>query len=207
MLTPKHCRGQTICCIMTDFLVYVLPLPTLFRLRLHLRQRIALMVVFSLGFVVVLAGCMRAYWLHYTIDESYDVTWNGWMAWIWTCVEANLGVICGNMPMLRTIFRFNSSNSNPVSYRKSAGGMPPARPEVWDSNQISGGSAGRAGGGRANDSAWSVAMWQPSATDLQPGESDGKQSGIEWQRPTAATDLESCSSGKQLEEGTPGPRG
>ena len=207
MLTPKHCRAQTISCIITDFLVYILPLPTLFRLRLHLRQRIALMVVFSLGFVVVVAGCMRAYWLHYTIDNSYDVTWNGWIVWIWTCVEANLGVICGNMPMLRTIFRCNAGNSNPVSHRNSAGGVPPARQGVWDSSQLSGGSAGRAGGGRANNGAWSAAMWQLSATDLEPSELDDKQNGIEWQRPTAVTDLESCSSGKQLEEGTPSPNG
>ncbi|RTE74164.1 hypothetical protein BHE90_011398 [Fusarium euwallaceae] len=106
--------SQAITTVVTDLLVCALPLPTLFKLKLPLSQRIALMVVFSLGLVVVFAASMRAYWTHYVTDETYDVTWEGFYLWIWTAVEANLGVICGSVPALRPLFRsiFRSKSSS-----------------------------------------------------------------------------------------------
>ncbi|UPL03484.1 hypothetical protein LCI18_014418 [Fusarium solani-melongenae] len=106
--------SQAITTVVTDLLVCAIPLPTLFKLKLPLSQRIALIVVFSLGLVVVFAASMRAYWTHYVTDETYDVTWEGFYLWIWTAVEANLGVICGSVPALRPLFRsiFRSKSSS-----------------------------------------------------------------------------------------------
>lgn len=57
---------------------------------------------------------MRAYWSHYVTEETYDVTWEGFYLWIWTAVEANLGVICGSIPALRPLFKtiFRSKSSS-----------------------------------------------------------------------------------------------
>ncbi|KAH7113564.1 hypothetical protein EDB81DRAFT_702821 [Dactylonectria macrodidyma] len=97
----------------TDLLVCALPLPTLLRLKLPVSQRILLVVLFSLGLLVVFAASIRAYWSHYVTDETYDVTWEGFYLWVWTAVEANLGVICGSIPSLRPLFKtiFRSKSS------------------------------------------------------------------------------------------------
>ncbi|KAI8717541.1 hypothetical protein NCS52_00830300 [Fusarium sp. LHS14.1] len=117
--------SQAITTVVTDLLVCAIPLPTLFKLKLPLSQRIALIVVFSLGLVVVFAASMRAYWTHYVTDETYDVTWEGFYLWIWTAVEANLGVICGSVPALRPLFRSMFRSKSSSYYKTGSHAYPP----------------------------------------------------------------------------------
>ncbi|KAI1497962.1 hypothetical protein F5X99DRAFT_395233 [Biscogniauxia marginata] len=95
--------GQTIVTVLTDFMVYILPMPTLWGLKLPALQRISLMVLFGFGSLVVVAGCIRTYWIHHVEYDTYDVTWEGFDLWIWAAVEVNLGVICGCAPVLKTL--------------------------------------------------------------------------------------------------------
>lgn len=86
-----------------DAITYFLPMPTVFtKLTLPLKQRIGLMMIFGVGSLVQAAGVMRIYWTHYVVYETYDVTWDGFLLWIWTAVEVSLGVICGSIPALRS---------------------------------------------------------------------------------------------------------
>ncbi|KAK3290404.1 uncharacterized protein B0H64DRAFT_452362 [Chaetomium fimeti] len=39
-------------------------------------------------------------------QETYDVTWYGFHLWMWTAVEVHLGIICGCVPWLKSLFRF-----------------------------------------------------------------------------------------------------
>jgi hypothetical protein len=89
--------------VVTDFMIYALPIPTLFSLSLPWSQRIGLVVLFSVGGVIVVAGSFRAYWIHYTLFETYDATWEGYQIWVWTAVETNVGVICGCIPALKPL--------------------------------------------------------------------------------------------------------
>ncbi|KAK7949334.1 uncharacterized protein PG986_010220 [Apiospora aurea] len=91
--------SQTILTVLIDFTVCVLPMPTLYHLSLPLHQRLGLMVLFGLAAVVVVAGCMRTYWVYHVELRTYD----GYQLWIWAAVEANLGVICGCAPILRSL--------------------------------------------------------------------------------------------------------
>ena len=95
--------AQTVINVVTDFMIYVLPMPTLFHLRLPSSQRIGLMILFGVGGVIVIAGSFRAYWIHYVLYDTYDVTWEGFQIWIWTAVETNVGVICGCIPALKPL--------------------------------------------------------------------------------------------------------
>jgi len=88
-----------------DFFVWVLPLPTLLYTSLPLMQRVALLALFSFGLVVVSAGCIRIYWIHYVVQETYDVTWYGFHLWLWMAVEVQLGIICGCVPWLKPLFK------------------------------------------------------------------------------------------------------
>ncbi|KAF2266972.1 integral membrane protein [Lojkania enalia] len=89
--------------VFTDFLIYVLPMPTLFKLSLPVSQRLGLMILFGFGGVIVVAGSFRAYWVHYVLFRTYDVTWEGFQIWVWTAIETNMGVICGCVPALKPL--------------------------------------------------------------------------------------------------------
>jgi hypothetical protein len=89
--------------------VWVLPLPALYRARLPLAQRIALIVLFSFGLVVILAACIRTYYIHVVVQKSYDVTWEAFYLWMWTSVETQLGIICGCVPWLKSLFKLRQS--------------------------------------------------------------------------------------------------
>lgn len=70
---------------------------------------------------------MRTYYAIYIYYGTYDITWYAFYAWIWTALEADLGVICASAPALKVFFRryFNlSTNLNNES-------GPPRRNQPW----------------------------------------------------------------------------
>ncbi|KAJ0331016.1 hypothetical protein COL922a_012082 [Colletotrichum nupharicola] len=108
--------GQGITTVMTDIAVYLLPMPTLFRLQMPMIQRISLAALFGLGLLVVIAGIMRTYWvlyveITYVEDPSYDLTWDSYNIWIWTALEANFAIICGCAPAIRRLFTKGGNQS------------------------------------------------------------------------------------------------
>ncbi|KAK2031092.1 hypothetical protein LX32DRAFT_557779 [Colletotrichum zoysiae] len=112
--------AQSISTVATDVIVYLLPIPTLCRLRLPAAQRLVLIFLFSLGIFVVVAGVMRIYWIHYVEKETYDVTWVGVDLWIWTTLEANLAVVCGCVPVLRRLLPVMPDSKSSDLVRMSA---------------------------------------------------------------------------------------
>lgn len=113
--------AQIVINVVTDFIIYVVPMPTLFHLRLPSSQRIGLMVLFGVGGVIVVAGSFRAYWVHYVLYDTYDVTWEGFYIWIWTAIETNAGVICGCIPALKPLlFRTQSSPKSGTGWKKQS---------------------------------------------------------------------------------------
>jgi len=57
-------------------------------------------------------GVMRTYYAIYVYYYTYDITWWAWYGWIWTALEAQLGVICACAPALKGFFKryFNLSS-------------------------------------------------------------------------------------------------
>ncbi|KXX82213.1 hypothetical protein MMYC01_201707 [Madurella mycetomatis] len=96
--------SHAVATLAADFAVWIIPLPALYKARLPLLQRIALIILFSFGSLVVVAACIRTYWVHYVIEETFDVTWEGFHLWIWTAVEVHLGMVCGCVPWLKSLF-------------------------------------------------------------------------------------------------------
>ncbi|CAG9977908.1 unnamed protein product [Clonostachys byssicola] len=112
--------AQSIIAVLADILVYVLPFPTLYHLRLPFSQRFVLLIIFSCGIIVIIAGCMRTYWVIQVVDETYDVTWDGFRMWTWTAIEVNLGVICGCVPTLRPLFKRSNGVAGERTRKASA---------------------------------------------------------------------------------------
>ncbi|SPQ24075.1 99404ebe-6efa-41a3-8013-c4e2c356624f [Thermothielavioides terrestris] len=105
-----------------DALIWLLPLPSLYRAKLPLAQRLSLMVLFSFGLVVVFAASIRIYLLHYVLDETYDVTWDAYHMWLVTAVEIQLGIICGCVPWLKSLFNFWRSRRTVVDITDKSDG-------------------------------------------------------------------------------------
>ncbi|KAL7772096.1 hypothetical protein CFE70_002049 [Pyrenophora teres f. teres 0-1] len=107
---------QSVLNVVTDFMIYALPVPTLFSLSLPWTQRIGLVILFSVGGVIVVASSFRAYWVHYTLFKTYDATWEGYQIWVWTAVETNVGVICGCIPALKPLLFPNRARQQGSRY-------------------------------------------------------------------------------------------
>ncbi|KAH8696377.1 hypothetical protein BGW36DRAFT_397944 [Talaromyces proteolyticus] len=95
----------TITNLIFDIIVLILPVPTLWKLQLPIRERLVLIGLMSLGIVACAASAVRLYYANRIYNISFDVTWDGYQLWLWVLVEINLAVICASIPTIRPLVR------------------------------------------------------------------------------------------------------
>ncbi|KAF2476573.1 uncharacterized protein BDR25DRAFT_375541 [Lindgomyces ingoldianus] len=86
-----------------DVFCTLLPIPMVISLQMPRRQRMAVIVLFSLGFIVTVAGIVRTWYIYKSLIAEYDETWYAFPLWIAAAVEIDLGVICASAPVLRPL--------------------------------------------------------------------------------------------------------
>ncbi|PGH31228.1 hypothetical protein GX50_06013 [[Emmonsia] crescens] len=86
-----------------DLLTMLLPIPIAWQLRLPIRQRLAVIGIFCLGAIVVVASCIKTRYIVSAIGESYDEQFDAYPLWIMSIVEIDLGIICASAPALRPL--------------------------------------------------------------------------------------------------------
>ncbi|PYH79720.1 hypothetical protein BO82DRAFT_356141 [Aspergillus uvarum CBS 121591] len=92
--------------ISTDLLLVILPMPVLAKLRIAKRQKIALILIFALGFFVCAMSVIRLTTIVKLI-RSPDFTEGNGLAATWSFIECNVAIICACLPPLRPfIIRF-----------------------------------------------------------------------------------------------------
>ncbi|KAK4543304.1 hypothetical protein LTR36_005663 [Oleoguttula mirabilis] len=79
--------------LFADLITTLVPVPLVMRLRMPLKQRIGVTVLFGLGFVVIVAGSVRTYFIWKGLINSYDETWYAYPLWIAASVEIDVGVV------------------------------------------------------------------------------------------------------------------
>ncbi|KAK8069481.1 hypothetical protein PG994_006097 [Apiospora phragmitis] len=104
--------------IITDLAILALPLPVLTGMRLPPRQKIILVVTFTLGIFVTVVDVVRIYYLQQAItdispDLSSDPTssfggqtnfaFNASLSLMWSSVEVNIGIACACVPTLKPL--------------------------------------------------------------------------------------------------------
>lgn len=108
----------------SDILIFLWPVRTLWTVRVPIRQRLRLVFVFSVGAVVCVAGIFRVYYL-WRYFQTWDVFWEGSIIFMLACLESNLGIICGCLPGIKPLLsatwpRIFGSNS--MSRTSGSGG-------------------------------------------------------------------------------------
>ncbi|KAK6225597.1 hypothetical protein QIS74_01644 [Colletotrichum tabaci] len=88
--------------LVTDILIFILPLPLLGMLKLHKPQKLALFASFSLGFLTCAISIIRIITLPGSLD-TVDQTYESTPTTLWTIAELSSAVICCCIPTLRPL--------------------------------------------------------------------------------------------------------
>ncbi|KAL7275791.1 hypothetical protein RUND412_001244 [Rhizina undulata] len=89
--------------ILTDFAVVILPMPMLWGVQIHVKQKIALMGLFSLGTFVCVISIIRLQSIITTfVFTNPDPTYG--IGFIWSLIEGALAIICASVPALKPFF-------------------------------------------------------------------------------------------------------
>ncbi|KAH8722918.1 hypothetical protein GQ44DRAFT_774445 [Phaeosphaeriaceae sp. PMI808] len=110
--------------ISTDLLVAALPIRSLWKLQIALKQKIALLIILTLGWFVVIISIIRLYVLILVAKHPEDQTWYSAPAAYWSALEVNLAIVCASTPALKPLVvkiipifgsQFGTKRSNEVS--------------------------------------------------------------------------------------------
>ncbi|KAH9204281.1 hypothetical protein DL95DRAFT_255163, partial [Leptodontidium sp. 2 PMI_412] len=97
--------GVSIPNILSDLFLIILPIPSIWRLKIPSNQRGYVAGFFLLGSFVLIASIIRLYYI-VTLDLSnFSIRWAVNVSVIWSGVENSIGVVCVCLPSLRPILR------------------------------------------------------------------------------------------------------
>jgi rhodopsin domain-containing protein len=91
--------------IVQDIVTYVLPITLFWKLQMPFRQKLALAVLFGLGFLGCICAIIRFEFLFRTFYRTYDAPWAVAWAWFWTGFEVHVAAICASAPALKVFFK------------------------------------------------------------------------------------------------------
>lgn len=89
--------------IFTDVLLVALPLPLFWKLKLPVREKWIVTVLFGFGLFASVASIMRITVLHDV--QSTDATIGAVTTLNWSVVEVGTGIICACVPCLKPLFK------------------------------------------------------------------------------------------------------
>lgn len=75
-----------------DFLVTIVPIPLIIRLRMPRSERIGVTLLLSLGFFITIAGIIRTYFIWLT-SVKQDVSWYSYGLFVAATVEVDVGIV------------------------------------------------------------------------------------------------------------------
>lgn len=110
-----------------DLIIFAIPLRSLFLLKIGTTQKLQVISLFSAGLIVIAAASVRLYYNYVVFFRTYDVSWYGYVAWMWAAVEVHVSIICACVPSCRAFFAswaVRGSSKN----RSGGGGTYPSKP-------------------------------------------------------------------------------
>ncbi|KAK2865081.1 hypothetical protein FQN49_003929 [Arthroderma sp. PD_2] len=110
--------------VLADIIIWMLPIPTLFKMHLPGREKVILIILMSFGLIACAASVVRLAYTYVIIYVTYDPTWVGYNLWIWNDLEVNLAVICASFPVLRPLAKLYLPNWGSKIFSSSADSLP-----------------------------------------------------------------------------------
>src|SRR3569833_52348 len=90
--------------IITDFIIFLTPMPAIKQLQLPRKQKIVVGAIFCLGFFTCIISIVRLCFLRAAINTQ-DPTWDNVPVSFWSVVELNCGIVCASAATLRPLLR------------------------------------------------------------------------------------------------------
>ncbi|GAB1311861.1 hypothetical protein MFIFM68171_02071 [Madurella fahalii] len=90
--------------IVTDFVIFLLPIPVVVTMTIPRPQKVGLLFVFCVGFFVCLISILRAIWLNARYPRP-DMTWDLTSIANWSSVEINIAIVCACLTTLKPLFQ------------------------------------------------------------------------------------------------------
>lgn len=97
--------GQAAFNIFSDIFILLLPMPILRKLHMKSNKRIALIGIFSVGSMAVVASIVRIYALSVWSTRGSDVPYVGANILVWSQIEINVAIISASIPALKPLFK------------------------------------------------------------------------------------------------------
>ncbi|KAL1958781.1 hypothetical protein VTO42DRAFT_3900 [Malbranchea cinnamomea] len=91
--------------ILSDIVILLLPMPVLYTLHMRLQKRIALIALFSVGTLAIIASTLRVYALSLWSDPDADKPYASAHILFWSQIEVNTAIICASVPSLKPLFQ------------------------------------------------------------------------------------------------------
>ncbi|KAF2844992.1 hypothetical protein T440DRAFT_409009 [Plenodomus tracheiphilus IPT5] len=99
--SSKFWLANAVLNISTDVLVLALPIREIFKLQLKLQEKIMVYGLFFLGGIVTATSVLRVTAVANSVRNQQDQTFNFIPRGVWTLIEANLGIICACLTVLK----------------------------------------------------------------------------------------------------------
>ncbi|KAB5536333.1 hypothetical protein GE09DRAFT_1176725 [Coniochaeta sp. 2T2.1] len=96
--------AQAVLNIITDGIIIALPIPTIHRLNMPLKQKIQVGIILALASAACIASIVRVSYVK-AMQNNPDVTWTQASAAVWSCLELNLGILCNYLALLKPFVR------------------------------------------------------------------------------------------------------
>ncbi|PVH68737.1 hypothetical protein DL98DRAFT_379418, partial [Cadophora sp. DSE1049] len=90
--------------ILTEFVIYALPMPTLWKLQMPTRQKLGICGLMGIGAVLIVISCYRIATLKGVL-HSTNITWDVVQPLLWFSIEVNLAIFVSCGPAFLAFFR------------------------------------------------------------------------------------------------------
>ncbi|KAJ4245513.1 hypothetical protein NW762_014022 [Fusarium torreyae] len=114
----------------TDLAIFCIPLPVVRSLQLPKKQKVMLLVIFSIGFFTCIISIIRIRTLK-TAASTNDPNWDNVDAAIWSFLEVTLAIITACLPTLRSFFSRIMPSLFASSHGRSGHHSSPYAPYVY----------------------------------------------------------------------------
>ncbi|KAK7185407.1 hypothetical protein DPSP01_001972 [Paraphaeosphaeria sporulosa] len=89
--------------VAVDLLIAVLPVRAIWRLHIPAKQKVAVQLILTMGWVICIVSILRLHSLIVLGKHPEDISWHGAAPAYFSAIEVNLGIVCASLPALKPL--------------------------------------------------------------------------------------------------------